>query len=80
MPEKTLSDKQLNVYREVARIRMAWVVLFVILGLFAVGFIAFLYAALTGTGSNTVQAITGGIDLLLGWAVKMIVKYLFSNR
>jgi len=59
---------------------MGWVTLFVVLGLFTVGFASFLYALFCIHEQTLAKSITGGIDTLLGWALKDIVAYLFPTN
>ena len=73
------SPEQLKVYTELERIRMAWVTLWFVLPLFAIGFLSFLYAVLFVEKQAVPKAIVGGINLLLGWALKRIVSYLFPS-
>lgn len=72
-----LTPEQLAVYTELQRIRMAWVTLPVILALFAIGFLAFLYALFHIPQQGLPKTIVGGIDTLLGFALKTIITYLF---
>ena len=75
-----LSPDQLKIYTELQRIRMGWLTLYVVLGLFTIGFGAFLYALFFIHEQTLGKAITGGIDTLLGWALKDIVAYLFPAK
>jgi len=58
---------------------MAWVTLWFILPLFAIGLLSFLYAIFQVQSETSAKKILGGIDLLLGWVLKAIVSYLFPR-
>lgn len=75
-----LTPDQLKIYTELQRIRMGWLTLYVVLGLFTIGFFSFLYALFFIHEQTLSKAITGGIDTLLGWALKDIVAYLFPSK
>lgn len=75
-----LTPDQLKIYTELQRIRMGWLTLYVVLGLFTIGFFSFLYALFFIHEQTLAKAITGGIDTLLGWALKNIVAYLFPSK
>jgi hypothetical protein len=72
-----LTPEQLTVYTELQRIRMGWVTLYVVLSLFSIALLSFLYAVFFVTEQTAPKVILGGIDTLLGWALKMIIAYLF---
>jgi hypothetical protein len=72
-----LTPEQLAVYTALQKVRQAWTTLILILLLFAVGFFAFLYAVFTVPEQALSKSIVGGIDFLLGWAIKAIVNHLF---
>jgi len=69
--------ERLTVYKELQRIRMGWVTLLVVLSLFSIGLLSFLYAVFFVQEQNASKVIMGGIDTLLGWALKIIITYLF---
>jgi hypothetical protein len=72
-----LTLEQLTVYRKLQRIRMGWVTLIVALSLFSIGFLSFLYAVFFVQQQTASKVIMGGIDTLLGWALKTIITNLF---
>jgi len=72
-----LTPEQLKVYAELQRIRMAWVTLSVVLSLFSIALLSFLYSVFFVAEQTAPKVILGGIDTLLGWALKMIIAYLF---
>jgi hypothetical protein len=74
-----LTPQQLAVYKVIQHNYMAWVALIVILTLFAIGFLCFLYAIFWVGGQGAPKSILGGIDGLLGWCVRIIIKYLFPS-
>jgi hypothetical protein len=74
-----LTPEQLTVYTELQRIRMAWVTLAVVLILFAIGLLSFLYAVFWVERQDAPKVILGGIDGVLGWALKTIISYLFPS-
>jgi hypothetical protein len=75
-----LSPEQLKIYTELQRIRMAWMTLCVILALFTIGLLSFLYAVFFVSQQTAPKLIMGGIDGLLGWALKHIVGNLFPPK
>ena len=74
-----LTSDQLAVYQVLQRIRMGWTTLIVLLGLFGVGFGAFLYAIFTIPEQTVSKGIVGAIDTLLGWSIHAIVGHLFPS-
>ena len=74
-----LTPQSLEVYKVISRIRMAWLTLCVMLVLFTVGFSVFLYA-IFHVAEVLSKAILGGIDGVLGWSIKTIVGFLFSEQ
>ena len=56
---------------------MAWVALWFILALLAVGLISFLIALFWVQSQSTAKILLGGVDTLLGLAVRTIIAYLF---
>ncbi len=74
-----LTPSQLKVYEVVQRIRMAWVALFFALGLFSIGFLAFLYSVFFLDEHTVPKIILGGIDSLLGWCLKIVYSDLFPG-
>jgi hypothetical protein len=78
IPEN-LTPSQLKVYEVVHRIRMAWVTLGCVLGLFVLGFFSFLYAMFFVESHEVPKGVLGGIDALLAWALKIILNNLFPR-
>ena len=79
MNQPILTSEQLKIYEGLQRIFMAWVALVCIFGLFTAGFICFLVAVFR-QGADVPKEMLGGIDFLLGWALKTIIKHLFPPR
>jgi|GraSoiStandDraft_41_1057321.scaffolds.fasta_scaffold1138664_3 hypothetical protein len=80
MPPPAIPNaKQLKTLEVLQRIKMAWVTLYVILGLFTVGFGAFLVSVFMLPGDGISKSILGGIDLLLGWSLRAVVGNLFPR-
>ncbi len=75
-----LTAAQLKVYEVVQRIRMAWVALLFVVIPFAFGVFAFLYAIFFLPQQEVAKGILGGINLLLGWALKIILNNLFPSK
>lgn len=75
-----LTPEQLAVYRELELIRMAWAAFWFVMPLFAIGFLSFLGAVFFVNQQIVPKSIIGGVDGLLGWAVKTIVSFLFSKH
>jgi hypothetical protein len=75
-----LTPEQLAVYRELQLIRMAWVAFWFVMPLFAIALLSFLYAVFFVDQQVAPKVILGGVDGLLGWAVKTIISFLFSKR
>ena len=75
-----LTPNQLKVYETIHRIRMAWAALGVVLVLFTIGFVAFLCAVFLLPDQPVAKAISGGIDGLLAWALKIVLANLFPSR
>ncbi len=75
-----LTPAQLKAYEVIERNRMAWTALRVVLGLFTLGFSVFIYMVVTMPHQTVVNTEIGGIDVLLGWAVKAIVNNLFPSK
>jgi hypothetical protein len=75
-----LTPQQLIVYRELERIKMRWFAFWFVMPLFAIGFLSFLGAVLFVERQVMPKSIIGGVDALLGWAVKTIVSFLFSKH
>lgn len=71
---------QLRAYEVLQRIRMAWLTLCVVLALFSIGLLSFLYAVFWLETETGPKLILGGIDLLLGLALREIIAYLFPNQ
>ena len=80
MKDLNLTPQQLEVYRVINRLNMAWVTLLVILALFAIGLMSFLYSIFYIDSQMAPKLILGGINTLLGWSIKTIVGFLFSTR
>jgi hypothetical protein len=79
MKQPVLTPEQLKIYEGLQRIYMAWAALVCIFGLFTAGFVCFLVAVFQ-SGADVPKGILGGIDFLLGWALKTIIKNLFPPR
>jgi small neutral amino acid transporter SnatA (MarC family) len=75
-----LTPAQAKVYEVIQRNRMAWTALLFVLILLAVGFFSFLGAMFFLPSQAVAKGILGGIDLLLGWALKIMLKNLFPSR
>lgn len=75
-----LSPEQAKVYDVIARIKMAWVALWVFLALFIILCGAFLYSLFCIQGQGVAKLIIGGIDALLAWGLKIILGNLFPPR
>jgi hypothetical protein len=58
---------------------MAWVTLGCVLGPFVLGFFSFLYAMFFVESHEVQKGVLGGIDALLAWALKIILKDLFPG-
>jgi hypothetical protein len=71
---------RLTVFETVQRIKMAWVALWFLLIAFAIGFGCFLYSAFSATSNTTATVISGGIDLMLAWALKIVLTHLFPAK
>jgi hypothetical protein len=80
MKDLNLTPQQLEVYRVINRINMAWVTLYVILALFAIGLLSFLCAIFYVPSQTAPKVLLGGINTLLGWSIKTIVSFLFSTK
>jgi hypothetical protein len=59
---------------------MAWAAFWFVMPLFAIGFLSFLGSVFFIDQQVVPKSIIGGVDALLGWAVKTIVSFLFSKR
>jgi len=79
-PPAIFKPGQLEVYQTISRIRMAWTALIVVFGLFTVGFGSFLYALFFINGAEIAKGVAGGVDLLLAWAVKVVLNHLFPGK
>jgi hypothetical protein len=75
-----LTPEQLVVYKELQLIRMAWAAFWFVMPLFAIGFLSFLVSVFFIDQQVVPKSIIGGVDALLGWAIKTIVSFLFSKR
>lgn len=75
-----LTPDQLMVYLALQRARMGWITLIVLLLLLTVGFVSFLVAVFKVPEQTASKSIAGGIDLLLGWALKIVVTSLFPSQ
>ncbi len=80
MKDLNLTPQQLEVYRVISRLNMAWVTLVVILTLFTIGLLSFLYSIFWVESQWMPKLILGGINTLLGWSLKTIVGFLFSTK
>jgi hypothetical protein len=58
---------------------MAWVALWFALGLFTIGFFSFLYAIFYLKHQGAEKSILGGIDTLLGFALRTVFAHLFPR-
>jgi len=76
-PDHTITPAQLKVYDALQKIKMAWVALWAVLGLFTIVLIAFLYALFFIKGEEASKVIMGGTDATLGWALRTVYAYLF---
>ena len=56
---------------------MAWVALIVVLGLLTIGLLSFLYAIFFVKSQGLAKGLLGGVDTLLGVALRTIVVHLF---
>jgi hypothetical protein len=79
-PPPDLSADQRKTYEVFQRIRMAWVTLVVILGVFVAGFAAFLFAIFSLPSDMVAKVILGGIDALVGTSMYFIIRYLFPGK
>jgi hypothetical protein len=61
MKDLNLTPQQLEVYRVISRLNMAWVALIVILTLFTIGLLSFLYAIFF-VASQTAPKLMDGDD------------------
>lgn len=77
-PIPALTPDQRATYEMLSRIQMAWVALWFALGLFTIGFFVFLIALFAGKNAIG-TSISGGIDLLLGWALHQVYGHLFPT-
>jgi hypothetical protein len=59
---------------------MAWVMLWFLIIAFSCGFATFLYLIIWDKGTAAQQVSVGGLDGLLGWAMKTVVTYLFPTN
>ena len=75
----SLTPRQLEAFKVIQRIYMAWVTLIVVLVLFTVCLGFFLYAVFWGDAHVTPTSILGVIDGILGWCLKAIINYLFPS-
>jgi len=73
------TPKQLHAYEVLQRIRMAWVALWFILVLLAIGLLSFLVALFWVQSQSTAKVLLGGVDTLLGLALRTIIAYLFPS-
>jgi hypothetical protein len=80
-PLPNLSPGQLKTFETLARIKMAWLALGVVLCLFTIGFLSFIYAVFFVPEYQTVTAVIhGGIDGLLGWGLRIVLNNLFPKK
>ena len=80
MKKLDLTPQQLEVYRTISRINMAWLTLIVMLVLFTIGLLSFLYSIFWIESQGASKLILGSIDGVLGWSIKAIVGFLFSPK
>jgi hypothetical protein len=73
------SAQQLQAYEVLQRIRMAWVALWFILILLAIGVVSFLVSLFLVQSQSTAKVLLGGVDTLLGLSVRTIIAYLFPS-
>jgi hypothetical protein len=71
------SPQQLQAYEVLQRIRMAWVALWFILILLAIGLISFLVALFWVQSQSTAKVLLGGVDTLLSLSLRTVIAYLF---
>ena len=79
-PLPDLTPAQLNVYETLERIRMAWVALWFVLGLFTIALFTFLVALFVLPGDAASKSILGVINALLGGALGIVLRHLFPGR
>jgi hypothetical protein len=79
-PLPDLTPERLNVYETLERIRMAWVALWFVLGLFTITLLTFLVALFVLPGDAPSKSILGVINALLGTALGIVLRHLFPGR
>lgn len=80
MPQLNLTKAELEVYKEVQRIRMAWVALVVGLLLFTVCLAGLLVTAYSGKGEAWLKIGVAVMNGVLGTCVMRVYFYLFPKR
>jgi hypothetical protein len=73
----SLTPEQLEVYKTLQRVRMAWLTLYVTLGCFIADFIALCIAAFSTTAGWEMRFAFGMIDALLAYGLNPIFHHLF---
>ncbi len=74
------TPKQAETLDILNRIYMARLMLYVVLALFVIGFLAFIAAMFITNGDGIAKTILGGIDTLLGVRLAQISKHLYPSR
>lgn len=80
MPPLNLTKAELEVYKEIQRVRMAWVALIVGLLLFAVCLAGLLVTAYSGKGEAWLKVGVAVMNGVLGTCVTRAYFYLFPKR
>ena len=78
-PPTLPQPENVQVFRELQTIKMAWVALLIIFSMFVTGFVCFLWAAFHLPGEGTSKVVLGGLDALLVWPMQRIIAYLFPR-
>jgi hypothetical protein len=79
-PLPSLTDRQLKTHEVFERIRMAWAVLYVVLGSFLVVLVALLFAAFTNLAGPHMKWAFATIDSLLGFCLHQVVRHIFPIK
>lgn len=77
-PPPSYTPRQLKTATVLQRNQMAWVMFWFVLGVFAIIFGFFLYAAFWAKAGAATQAVLGGLDAILAYVMKPLVSFLFS--
>ncbi len=76
-PLPAYTPRQLETFKVLQRNRMAWIMFWFLLFVFALILGGFMYAVVSGKGGRLIWGALLLLDGIVGWSIKIIVSYLF---